>query len=257
VTLKTLLVLVFLAPFGVLAGEVVDVTSRGEITRLLVEQGDDPWVVAVLFAGAHGVMNISAGGSIGRLGGNFLVRARRHFHNRGAITAIIDAPTDHTVDLTGFRASAEHAADVGAAIAHLRSKYALPVWLIGTSRGTNSAANAAIRLGPEGPDGIVLTTSLLRANTRGTNVLSMELERIALPVLVVHHTQDACRYTPPGKVADLMQALTRAQPAKVLLYEGGRGIRGQACRAFHYHGYAGIEERVVADIMAWIAAPAR
>jgi hypothetical protein len=43
--------LVFLISFELSAAEVVDVASRGEVTRVLVEAGDDPSVAVVLFAG--------------------------------------------------------------------------------------------------------------------------------------------------------------------------------------------------------------
>ena len=65
-----------LIPFGELAAEVQDVKSRGETTRLLVEQGSKPWVTVVLFAGGKGAMNISEVGGIGWGERNFLVRSR-------------------------------------------------------------------------------------------------------------------------------------------------------------------------------------
>ncbi|MCH7865257.1 MAG: hypothetical protein IIC56_08605 [Proteobacteria bacterium] len=128
-------------PFEALAG-VEDVKSRGQTTRLLVEKGDNPFVTVVLFAGGKGIMNISESGKIGWGSGNFLVRSRGVFQDHGAITAVIDAPTDQRKKLHGFRNTEDHAKDVGAVIRHLRAKYALPVWLIGTSRGTNSVARA-------------------------------------------------------------------------------------------------------------------
>ena len=142
--------------------EIHDIVSRGERTCLLVETVSNPTAIAILFAGGKGAMKLSKGGKIGWGNGNFLIRSRPYFLERGIITAIIDAPTDHKYDLRhGFRGSAEHATDVGAAIAHLRKIFDLPVWLIGTSRGTNSVGNAAVRLCGLGADGIVLTASML------------------------------------------------------------------------------------------------
>ncbi len=50
--------------------------------------------------------------------------------------------------------SAQHAEDIGKVIADVRERTKLPVWLVGTSRGAISAANAASRLtGPPRPTG--------------------------------------------------------------------------------------------------------
>jgi alpha-beta hydrolase superfamily lysophospholipase len=51
---------------------------------------------------------------------------------------------------------------VRALIAALREDAPVPVWLVGTSMGTVSAANAAARLMTGGPDGLVLTSTVTR-----------------------------------------------------------------------------------------------
>jgi pimeloyl-ACP methyl ester carboxylesterase len=138
-------------------------------------------------------------------------------------------------------------------IKEMRARTGLAVWLVGTSPGTNSVANEAIRLETDRPAGIVLTATMLRRN-KGNQVLAMVLDAIEMPVLITHHGKDACRVTPPNKVERLKKALKNARPVKVLIY--GSGIKGKPCQAFHYHGFRGIESRVVADIMNWIKAPA-
>ena len=249
------LILAVLIPFGELAAEIQDVKSRGATTRLLVGQGSKPWVTVVLFAGGKGAMDISESGDIGWGKMNFLVRSREYFQDKGAITAVIDAPTDHKDKLYGFRVTEEHAKDIGAVIKHLRGKYGLPVWLVGTSRGTTSVANAAVRLQNEKPDGIVLTSTMLVANDKGDYVLPFALDKIELPVLIAHHRKDECAKTPPGKVGDLKAALKKAKPVKVLWYEYAGNTKSKACQARHYHGFIDIEEKVVSDIMAWIKEP--
>ncbi len=251
----TVFLLAVLIPFGELAAEVQDVKSRGETTRLLVEQGSKPWVTVVLFAGGKGAMDISESGAIGWGERNFLVRSREYFQDKGAITAVIDAPTDHKDKLHKFRVTEDHAKDIAAVIKHLRGKYGLPVWLVGTSRGTTSVANAAVRLQTEKPDGIVLTSTMLAANKKGDYVLPLELSKIEIPVLISHHKYDECSKTPPDKVSDLKAALTKAKPVKVLWYEKKGWEKGKACQARHYHGFIDIEEKVVSDRMAWIKEP--
>lgn len=256
-TLTVSLLNPFYFPGGAFAG-VQDVQSRGQTTRLLVEKGDNPFAVVVLFAGGKGVLKITEDGGMGWGRGNFLVRTAKHFRKNGAITAVIDAPSDRPYDMYYFRSTEEHAKDVGAVIKRLRAEYSLPVWLIGTSRGTNSVANAGARLqGADRPDGIVLTATVTEPGNKDyDHVMMMALDKIELPVLIAHHRKDRCYVTSPGEVKGLKEALKNANPVKVLWYEGAKNPRGNECGARHYHGFIGIEKRVVKDIMAWIRNPA-
>ena len=244
------------AKASVRSREIHDVQSRGERTRLLVETVDSPVAIAVLFAGGKGAMRLSADGDIGWGNGNFLIRSRTLLLRDGITTAIIDAPTDRSDDLRyGFRGSAEHVADIGAVIAHLRAAYGRPVWLLGTSRGTNSVGNAAARLGANGPDGIAFSASMLESNENGNNLFDFDLEKISVPVLISHHEDDECRVTPPGNVRKLRDRLSGAARVEVRMYSGGNAS-GNACGVRHYHGFNGIEEAVMRDITKWIKAQA-
>lgn len=64
------------------------------------------------------------------------------FARRGLIVATIDAPSDRQINpyLAGYRQRREHVEDIKAVIADIRQQANMPVWLIGTSRGTQSAA---------------------------------------------------------------------------------------------------------------------
>ena len=81
--------------------------------------------------------------------GNFLVRTRQMFVNDGIAVAVIDAPSDRQSApyLNGFRLSKEHADDARAVIAWLKEQLHVPVWLVGTSRGTSAAAIAVALAG--------------------------------------------------------------------------------------------------------------
>ncbi|MBI2978720.1 MAG: alpha/beta hydrolase [Rhodospirillales bacterium] len=238
--------------------EVEDVKSpRGETVRILVEKADSPFVTVVLFAGGDGGLEMSKAGEIHNLKGNFLLRTRRHFRSHGANTVVIDAPSDRH-SLREFRDTEGHARDVGAVIRHLKATLKLPVWVIGTSNGTTSAANAGVRLAAtaDRPDGVVLTSTRMATTAIATGVPDLDLARITGPVLIAHHKSDSCFVTPPERMPGLQAALKNAKPVKVLWYEGGSGIKGDACEAYHYHGFRGIETTVIADIMAWIRNPA-
>ncbi len=232
--------------------EVHDVFSRGARTRLRVETVARPAAILILFAGGKGAMHIAPDGKIGWGKGNFLIRSRTLFLKRGFSTVVIDAPSDHADDLRyGFRGSAEHAADIAVAIRHLRSRYSAPIWLVGTSRGTNSVGNAAVRLKQARPDGIVLTSSMLAANNKGNSLFDYPLENINIPTLIVHHADDDCFVTPASEVPRLQRHLKNARPLRVMMQTGGT-VEGGACGPWGHHGFRRIEDKVVDDIGRWI-----
>ena len=252
--LHALSMALLLLPLPSLAESIEDVGSRDVSIRLLVGIPNSPVAVVVLFAGGHGALNIRDDGQFGWGRGNFLVRSRKLFQEQGITTVVIDAPSDKiSTGLYHFRNSADHARDVAAVIRHLRARFSLPVWLVGTSRGTESVANAAIRLKTDLPDGIVLTSSMLAYNKNGTQLLFMELETITVPTLIVHHKSDECSVTPYDGVESLRSKLISSRKIDVLEYQGGTP-KGGVCDAFHYHGYHGIEANVIKDISDWIKA---
>jgi pimeloyl-ACP methyl ester carboxylesterase len=235
---------------------VVDIPTRPGVTqRLLVLVPPAPKAAVILFAGGHGGLQIAADGSLVWGKGNFLMRSRQLFVDQGLLTVIIDAPSDRQSFpfLAGFRQGPEHAADVQAAIAWARQQSGLPVWLVGTSRGTQSVAAVATRLArADGPDGLVLTSTIL-TDPREPSVPAMALEKLSIPVLVVHHELDGCKLCAYSEIPHLMNKLG-AMPAKQLLTFRDGISRGDPCEAMAYHGFNGIESEVVGQIAGWVLA---
>ena len=239
------------------APRVVDVPTRPGVTeRVLYTSPAEPKAAALLFAGGNGYVGIGADGTLTNPG-NFLVRTRALFAGRGIAVAVVDPPSDRARPpyLGGFRQSAQHVADVRALIAWLRSEARVPVWLIGTSRGTQSAAYVATQLptaAAGGADGVVLTsTILIGSNAQDRPVTEMDLGGIAVPVLVVHHRNDGCALCPFSDLPRLTRML-RAPRTETIIVSGGM-TTGDPCQAFAYHGFNGIEDHVVGVIAAWIA----
>ena len=73
----------------------------------------------------------------------------------------------------------------------IKRKSPLPIWVIGTSMGTISAAAAAIQDSENLVSGVVLTSSIVAYKIPGA-VPKQALEKIRVPTLVVHHENDAC-----------------------------------------------------------------
>ncbi|NJD25091.1 MAG: alpha/beta hydrolase [Betaproteobacteria bacterium] len=236
--------------------EVVDIPTRpGVSQRLLVAKAAVPRATVILLAGGHGGLGIFANGSLKWGDGNFLIRSRPYFLEQGLTTIVVDAPSDRP-NLAGFRQTPEHLADIKAVIAWARQQDKHPVWLVGTSRGTQSAAFVATQAhAPEGPDGLVLTSTILTDN-KGRPVPAMPLEQLSVPTLVVHHEEDGCSHCRYADIGSLSSKLTHLPHQQLLTIRGGTS-RGDPCEAYAYHGFNGLEREVVAQIADWILAPSR
>jgi dienelactone hydrolase len=240
------------------APRVVDIPTRTGVTQrfVYIVPSSAPKASVILFAGGHGGLQIKDGGSYGWGEGNFLVRTRQQFADAGFAVAVIDAPSDKQSPpyLGGNRQKPEHRSDVLAVIAWLKQQSPVPVWLVGTSRGTQSAAYIATEATPAqgGPDGLVLTSTIL-VDPGGRAVPKMPLETLTIPVLVVHHQQDGCKACPFSEIPAMMEKLAKTPKAELISVSGGQS-RGDPCEAMAYHGFNGLEADVVAKISRWVIA---
>ena len=237
------------------AQRVIDIPTRPGVTQRFVYLApESPKAAVILFAGGHGGLQILPNGSFKWGEGNFLVRTRQLFPENGLSVTVVDAPSDRQTApfLGGFRQTPKHVADIKAIIAWLKQQASVPVWVVGTSRGTQSAAFIATQVGAGdgGPDGLVLTSTILSDDT-GRPVPSMPLQNIAIPVLVVHHEQDGCKLCAYSQIPRLMEKLTSAPKKELLTFKGGEN-RGDPCEALAYHGFNGLEKDVVVKIAEWI-----
>ena len=186
---------------------------------------------------------------------NFLVRSRDYFAANGFNVVIVDKPSDR-VDLDGaFRISPEHVEDLRRVIAQVKKETNVPVWVVGTSMGTISAAALARSVSGDELAGIVLTSSVTSIKKTGA-VPWQDLEDIRIPVLVVHHEADMCTVCNPWDVPMIIRKLKNAPVKKELYVRGGMNPSGNPCEALHFHGYIGMEKEVVGLISDWIKHPA-
>lgn len=231
--------------------QVVDLQTRPGITmRVAYFQADAPRASAVLIQGGTGKVGIFPNGSMRNEG--FLAGNGSLFAKNGISSLVIDLPSDRS-HLDEFRATPEHAEDIAAAIRFMREKGSAPVWLIGTSNGSLSAAAAAERLGSRGPNGIVLTAATTRKITSGAHpVTEARLSSINLPTLFVHHKEDSCIACPYEAIPELLKQMTMARKVELISIEGGER-RGNPCYS-NTHQFLGIEAGVIEKITDWIKA---
>lgn len=236
-------------------------TRPGVTQRFAYIAAPEARATIILFPGGPGVIGLNRaddGGDGDRAvygrDVNFLVRSRFAFAAAGLSVATMDAPSDRQGAegmLGGFRNSADHAADIDAAIAWLTAETGLPVWLVGTSRGTESAAYAALH--HKAPvAGLVLTSTLTVTNDHGVSVLDLPLGEISLPVYIAAHREDACKVTPPADAGAITLALKGAPRVEMGLFEGGDPPQSGPCDPLCPHGFFGIEQQVVNAISTFI-----
>ena len=247
-------------------GDLVTLKAHGGTTMryalsLPVADAKGERVALILLPGGGGHVDLDDKGCPRALVGNSLIRSIPLFNGLGFVTALVDAPSDHFGGdgLAGFRLAAEHAEDLGKVIADVRARTQGPVWVVGTSRGSISAVNAAMRLsGTTAPDGVVLTSALMVGSDSRVRpwlyqtVFEARLENIRIPVLVVGHAADKCLRS-PARLMDRITGRTNAVREQVVNVTGGPGYDGtvsiEACVGNSPHGFA--DQR--ADVAAGIA----
>lgn len=233
------------------AEDIVILSTRGGVTQsylLSAPAAGKAQAVAVLFPGAAGTVDLERETARALLDrGNFLVRSRRLFTGMGIAVAVMDAPSDQSHGMSDeFRLGNAHAEDIGRVVADLKSRYpGLPVILVGTSRGTISAASAGRRLGPV-VDGVVLTSTLFLATRRQPGLSGFDFASIPVPLLFVHHVDDGCDYTPYSAAKRL------ADRYPVISVSGGQPPQSKPCEAMSSHGFLGREADAVEAIAKWM-----
>ena len=233
---------------------IVTLDTRQNITQqILIEQPNNSKANLILFAGGKGKIKLDSGGY--KNNNNFLVRSRQLFIDRGFATILIDAPSDKQGKLgmlKGFRNSQKHVQDIEAVIEYIRTLNNKPIWLVATSRGTESAAYAAIHLNDK-IDGVVLTSSISRTDNKGTSVTDLALDKITVPVLAIHHKEDKCKATIPKVIKSIKSKAYNSSRVETKLFSGGdEPISKNPCQARTYHGYLGIEKKVIESIARFI-----
>lgn len=240
---------------GVLAQEIVTLAPRPGVTQSVFVTGmlgRRPSAVAVLFPGGGGYIRLrSEGGQTRFESGNFLVRARLEFIRNLIQPVIFDAPSDQQVGegmSDAFRAGAAHVTDARAVVAEIKRRFpGLPIFLIGTSRGTMSATYLARALGRE-VQGVVLTASrFMMGVQRPRPFLALyDWSAIPIPVLFAHHRDDRCPETPYAEAARL------ADRFPLISVRGGKPPESGPCDAFSQHGFLGMEAKTVDAIAGWM-----
>jgi hypothetical protein len=239
-------------PLCVLAQEIVTVPTRTGVTQsfFIADMGGKaPQAAALLFIGGGGWIRMRMEDGKPRFGAqNFLPRSRAEFIRNGILPVIVDTPSDHQQAAgisDSFRESAAHVTDVRAVLAEVKRRYpGLPVFVVGTSRSTISAAHLGRALEGE-IAGTVLSASMFFIGRRPM-LSGYDFAAIKVPLLFVHHREDACEST-PYRGAERLGARF-----PLISVKGGRPPESGPCDPFAAHGFFGKEAETVDAIAAWM-----
>jgi hypothetical protein len=237
--------------FAAAAEEIVTVSGRkGETQSYLLMNHPQPKVVAVMFSGGEGLLRLRWEDKVVKTDAsrNFLVRTRGLFRDAEIAVAIVDSPSDRQragMD-DGFRTGRAHVEDIAAVVKDLRSRFAqAKIFLVGTSRGTLSAAYVGRSLG-ERVDGVILTSTVFYGGKRGIGLSGFDFSEIKAPLLFVHHVHDRCQACP---YRDAERLGARFPLVSV---SGGKPAESDPCEPFSAHGYYGKEAQTVQAVKDWM-----
>lgn len=244
------------APVLAVEGQMLRIPTRAGVVVPVfwLPQATAPATLVLLSGGS---------GTIGRLNdsgwpasGNFLIRSGPLFAAQGFNLAMVAKPSDLEGLDPYLRVGNNHLEDMHKVLRFLKQQSDAPIWLVATSQSTISAAAVAIAERESGlVAGIVLTSSITSYKIPNA-VPKLDLDRIRVPVLVMHHENDACFACRAYEASHVYDGLQNAPVRKLLLVDGGGEARGDPGEPYHHHGYIGMEQAAVDIIAAWIRQPA-
>lgn len=188
-------------------------------------------------------------------GNNFMVRTFKMFMEQKVNVAVVGTADSEKVGWVEA-VSKERASDLAAVAIAVRAKSAdSPLWMVATSRGTVAATAAAIRFNDQKIiDGLVLTSAVV-SYTKPQSIPFQDVAKVTVPTLIYQNAEDGCTHCKPGDVRSAVAKFKNSPIAAGILVSGGTGPSGDVCGGQHWHGFIGMEERAVADIVGWINQP--
>jgi len=228
--------------------------------------------IAVLFAGGDGNANIvpdPCGSAtppcdpipVQSTSNNFLVRSAQLFAERGFRALTIDRPSpapdpSEFLFYDNYRLSMQHALDI-AAVVRKENPNRRPVFLVGTSRGAESAvAQNLMVIGSmlSSPVTLAETGSIPspcdgnhRAYVDDCFYTELQPAFVDVPVQILGHLQDGCFVSPPAQAMIVRNNFVNAGVQTFFRQVSGGFAKDASdpCEAQSFHGFLGIENATV------------
>ncbi|MBU3631118.1 alpha/beta hydrolase [Polynucleobacter sp. AP-Melu-500A-A1] len=217
--------------------QVFDIPHQEEApTRTLLIETVKPRALVLLFPGGGGMAGIFDNGSIKSK--HTFIRSMDMWAQYGIDAVLVDTPYDLGDQKRGnLRSRKDHLTRVDEVVNFYKAKLKLPIWIFGHSMGSSTATYYANEIDQTKKN----LTGIIIAGTIRTASLD---DDVTLPVLAIHHQNDACSGTPVNASARIIDSRSLKLVSKLELIEGGIS-EGDVCQSFAYHGFNETEAEFV------------
>jgi hypothetical protein len=232
-------------------GQEMHLATRGHDATYYAVWRPDAIATVVLFSGGGGGYGHVAP-SLGNWpsSNNYLVRSARVFAGKPLNVVVYGASDDMPKLTYPDRLGNDHQTDIKNLLTTIKVQSPAPIWLIGTSRGTLSSAEATVRYQGSLVSGVILTSSVTAG--RHETVYSSDLAAIKVPTMVMYHVNDTCAASSAGNASSIERSFKNASDKKTVAISGGDPGTGDVCEGLASHGYPGKEQETVAIMTDWI-----
>ena len=218
-------------------GQIVDIPHQADApTRTLLTPTPNPKALVLLFSGGGGWLRLQNDGSTQNR--HTFVRSLNLWSQYQIDAVLVDTPYD-LGDLRrgNLRERQDHMDRVGEVVSYYKNKTGLPIWIFGHSMGTSTATYFANQLNDQSKP----LAGIIIAGTIRTASLS---NAVTLPVLGIHHLEDACAGTPVSATKKIIEGRPPQLISKFEMIEGGVS-EGNVCESFAYHGFNQTEAELI------------
>ena len=188
------------------------------------------------------------------MGRGYVMRSALPLAENGYVAVVVAPPSDRP---QGFgmsmddRTSDWHMSDVRSIVEYAARKWAKPLFLLGHSMGAFSVSQAAVSIVDPRIHGVVLSATPAGRRTGGS-VPEIPLYRVKIPVLILHHRDDACGSTPFSQARWLPAYFTGSPRVALLEVNGGAPETPDPCDGqFHFHDHNGVEPEIAVALARW------
>ena len=226
--------------------QVFDVAhSEEEPTRTLLIVAERPKALVLLYPGGGGQLRLRDDGQTKNK--HTFVRSVDQWAQYHIDAVLVDTPYDlGDLKRGNFRGRRDHLQRVEEVITFYKAKTKLPIWIFGHSMGTSTASHYV----SESPQLAKLLAGVVVAGTVRSATLSDE---VTLPVLAIHHRDDACGGTPISASRNLIEGRPEGLVSRFDIIEGGVS-EGNVCDSFAYHGFNQTEGELIKRAAEFILA---
>lgn len=211
---------------------------------LLIKPREEAAKTLVIFPGGMGNGQVFIKDGSVRTKGSFVARTIDLWKQRYRLV-VIDTPSDGSWGISPtFRSSENHRLDIEKVLDAVSKRWPTEFYLIGTSLSTVSVAAIGASRDPRIKGLILTSTHVEKLNLK-------DLEKIQIPILLMSHRDDSCKFTLAADSRRLQERLSQRTRVDYIELIGGSST-GDPCEAFSYHGFAGKEEEAIETIYEWI-----